>query len=118
MAVAAGRIGSIVAASRGVSAVVGEIDGATREQAAGIQQLNNTVSELESVTQTNATLADRTATLAHDLSQRAAALVAALERFSLGDDEGRIQSDATTQSPMLPADAHDAAPVLRLVATR
>src|SRR5262249_30987870 len=95
VAQAADRIRAIMEASHGVAATVGEIAGASREQSAGIQQLNDAIAQLESVTQSNASLAERTARDARDMSDRAATLVAALERFTF--DEAQIESEGVIE---------------------
>jgi hypothetical protein len=62
---------SIFAQVRGVGALVSEIASATREQSAGIGQLNQAVSQMDSVTQGNAAAAEESASVAEQLKAQA-----------------------------------------------
>jgi methyl-accepting chemotaxis protein len=50
---------------------MGEISAASREQALGIEQINNGVNEMDSVTQKNAATAEEAASAAEELSGQA-----------------------------------------------
>ncbi|MDA8165467.1 MAG: methyl-accepting chemotaxis protein [Desulfobacteraceae bacterium] len=64
-----------------VAALVAEIAGASQEQSSGINQLNQTVSSMEQVVQTNAGHAEDNSAMAKDLDREAAELKAVVERL-------------------------------------
>ena len=64
-----------------VSAIMGDISAATREQAAGIVQVNNTVMHLDQATQQNAALVEEASASARSLEEQAIALAAEVGRF-------------------------------------
>ncbi len=54
-----------------IAGLMGEISAASREQALGIEQINNGVNEMDSVTQKNAATAEEAASAAEELSGQA-----------------------------------------------
>jgi methyl-accepting chemotaxis protein len=80
----------IVERARKVDSLVAEIAGASREQSEGIGQINSAVSQMDKVTQSNASNAEETAASAEELSAQAATLqdsVADLRRLVGGSNE-------------------------------
>lgn len=65
----------IVASVRRMSAIVGEISGATQEQANGVSQVGDAVGQMDQVTQQNATLVEESAAAADCLRKQAQQLV-------------------------------------------
>ncbi len=59
------------------------ISHASREQSAGIEQVNRAVGEMDQVTQQNAALVEQAAAAAHSLRNQAEALRDAVTRFAL-----------------------------------
>ncbi len=60
---------SIVSASQQVAATIGQIAGATREQAHGIEEMSRTVAQIDDMTQQNAALSEESAASANLLSR-------------------------------------------------
>jgi methyl-accepting chemotaxis protein len=67
----------------GVSGIMGEIALASREQNAGIAQVNVAVIQMDEVTQQNAALVEQAAAAAASLSDQAQHVVGALSVFKL-----------------------------------
>jgi methyl-accepting chemotaxis protein len=81
----AGRtIQDVTASVADVSAVIGNIATATREQQAGISQINQAVIELDRVTQRNAAMAQESTTAARALARMAQELDQAVGFFKVG----------------------------------
>jgi methyl-accepting chemotaxis protein len=62
---------------------MGEISGATQEQSAGIGQVNETVSQLDMVTQQNAALVEQATAAARSLEEQASVMAEAVAAFRL-----------------------------------
>ena len=81
----AGRtMDDIVAQVKRVTDLIGEISTATAEQTAGIGVVSRAVTELDSATQQNAALVEQSAAAAESLSKQAGELVRAVGAFKLG----------------------------------
>ncbi len=92
-----------------VTSLISEITAASREQAQGIAQVSETVTQLEKVTQQNAAMVEEASAAAGSLQEQSKALGDAVSAFRLGSDAPRA---AKRESAVQPADAHPAAPVL------
>ncbi len=73
----------ILSRVRRVSQLIAEIDTATREQAIGIGQVGDSVSQLDRVTQQNAALVEESAAAAESLSQQSLQLAGIVDTFRL-----------------------------------
>jgi methyl-accepting chemotaxis protein len=73
---------------KGVSALVAEIAGASEEQRSGIEQVNTTIGQLESVTQRNAALVERINAMTDSLLNQSHELLQATSRFRLEEGDG------------------------------
>jgi methyl-accepting chemotaxis protein len=73
----------IVDSIRRVSAVVGEISNASREQSMGVSQVGQAVVQIDQATQQNAALVEESAAAADSLKQQAERLVQAVSVFRL-----------------------------------
>jgi methyl-accepting chemotaxis protein len=73
----------IVAGIQQVAAIVGEIAMASREQSTGIAQINQAVTQLDSVTQQNAALVEETSAASRALQEQARDLAALAATFRL-----------------------------------
>jgi methyl-accepting chemotaxis protein len=73
----------IVASIRRVAGIVGEISGASDEQARGVSQVGEAVAQMDRGTQQNAALVEQSAAAADSLRQQAQALVGAVSTFRL-----------------------------------
>jgi len=74
----------IVASVQRVSDIIGEITAASSEQSQGIGGVNQSVSELDQMTQQNAALVEQAAAAAASLEQQAVSLQQAVATFKLG----------------------------------
>lgn len=78
---AGGKMTKIVESAHRVSTLVEEISVASREQAAGIDQINVAISRLDGATQQNAALVEQSAAAAASLSEQARALRGVVAAF-------------------------------------
>jgi len=80
--------------------IISEIAIASREQTAGLSNVNQAVSQMESMTAENAQLAQRTVTAAREVQSRAEDLDQAVTRFRLP-----AHANAAAVAPKQPAPA-------------
>ena len=78
----------IVKAVQDVTNLVGEISGASAQQASGIQQVNATVTSMDEMTQQNAALVEEAAAASRAMASQAAGLTSLMTFFNTGDDAG------------------------------
>jgi chromosome segregation ATPase len=86
----------IVAKSREVDRLVAEVANASREQSAGIEQVNTAVSQMDKVTQSNAASAEEAASAAEELNAQSVEMRHAAD--SLAALVGLAQSDLSAPS--------------------
>ncbi|HEU4815713.1 methyl-accepting chemotaxis protein [Janthinobacterium sp.] len=96
----------IVASIRRVTDIMGDIANASHEQSAGIEQVNQAISQMDQVTQQNAALVEEAAAAASSLQDRAVELVDVVAVFRL---RGDAQGKALKVAGGLPAPASGAA---------
>lgn len=72
-----------------VTRYVTEIAGATHEQSAGIDQINQAISQLDQVTHQNAQLVQEATTASHTLDERAGDMHTLMGRFRVSDGAGQ-----------------------------
>lgn len=87
---AGASLGEIVQSIRQVSTIVAEIAGASREQAKGLDQINDAIAGMDDVTQRNAALVEETHASARALSSQAQELAALVGFFRLSRDNNVI----------------------------
>ncbi len=73
----------ILASSRKVASTIAEISGATSEQAHGIDEVSQTVADLDNITQANAALAEESASSANTLTEQARSLHSIIAAFQI-----------------------------------
>jgi len=78
-------LGQIVASIKTVSELVAEIAGASREQSLGIEQINQSVLQMDEFTQTNGSLVAQAAAASQTMAQRAGQLNTMMERYQLDE---------------------------------
>jgi methyl-accepting chemotaxis protein len=76
----------IVASVKKVSDIVAEIAAASREQSAGIEQVNRAVVQMDALTQQNAALVEEATAAAHDMADQARELSDDMGRYRVGHD--------------------------------
>jgi methyl-accepting chemotaxis protein len=88
---AAGKtMDEIVGSVKKVSDLIAEIAAASKEQSAGIGQINTAVAQMEQVVQQNASLVEEASAATESMKEQAAALLQAVSRFHLGDERPAI----------------------------
>ena len=95
----------IVGSIQRVTDIMGEITSATREQVDGIEQVNQAVMDMDTVTQQNAALVEEAAAAAESLQDQAANLVKVVSVFNTG------QSTTNTTKPIMKTAAKTVAKV-------
>jgi methyl-accepting chemotaxis protein len=93
----AGRtMDEIVGSITRVTDIMGEITVASREQTAGIGQINEAITQMDHVTQQNAALVEEASAAAQSLQDQAENLVGAVSVFRLNANERRVSHLALT----------------------
>lgn len=103
----------IVASVRRVTDIMGEISAASTEQEAGIMQINQAVSEMDSVTQQNATLVEEAAAASESMQEQARRLEQVVSVFKLDNTTSHTTAPVTSGHAVKTAQARSA-PRLRL----
>ncbi|MGV2288502.1 methyl-accepting chemotaxis protein [Trinickia sp. YCB016] len=80
---AGSTMNEVVDSVKRVTYIMNEIMGASEEQANGIEQINQALSQMDQVTQQNASLVEEAAAAAESMREQAAALVLAVSVFKL-----------------------------------
>jgi methyl-accepting chemotaxis protein len=75
-----------------VTGIMGEITTASVEQSAGIEQINEAVTQMDQVTQQNAALVEESAAAAEALEEQAESLARVVSVFQLAEGAGRGRS--------------------------
>ncbi|RFP23135.1 methyl-accepting chemotaxis protein [Duganella sp. BJB488] len=82
----------VVASVRRVTDIMSEIANASQEQSAGIEQVNHSIIEMDSMTQQNAALVEEAAAAAQSLQDQAAELSRVVSIFKLVEGEERVSA--------------------------
>ena len=80
---AGATMSEIVASVQRVTDIMAEISAASQEQSAGIEQINQTVTQMDETTQQNAALVEEATAAAREMAQEALRLEAAVSSFRL-----------------------------------
>ena len=87
-----------------MSILVAEIAAASREQSAGIGQVNTAVAQMEQVVQQNASLVEEASAATESMKEQASMLMQAVSRFNVGDAAAHhIEPTPITPTPMAPS---------------
>ena len=73
---------------QGVTSLMGIISAASRDQRQGIEQMNQTVAQLDDVTKQNAAMVEESAAVAEGLEEQSAILAQSVSIFKLKDSRG------------------------------
>ena len=73
----------LVASVRRVSLIIGEIAAASTEQTAGIEQINEAITQMDEVTQQNAALVEQAAAASQSMQDQASVLTRVVSLFKL-----------------------------------
>ncbi len=95
----------VVDSVKRVTLIMGDMMGASEEQATGIEQINLALTQMDQVTQQNAALVEEAAAAAESMREQAAALVTAVGVFKLrqASSGAAVRASASTASPRLTA---------------
>jgi len=104
----------VVASIRRVTDIMGEISAASHEQASGVSQVGEAVSQMDQATQQNAALVEEMAAAASSLSTQAGGLVAAVAVFKLAANEGNAPRAPARSAMPARAPAAPPAPMKRI----
>ncbi|PII21511.1 methyl-accepting chemotaxis protein [Stenotrophomonas sp. LMG 10879] len=112
---AGSTMGEIVASVQRVTDIMAEISAASQEQSAGIEQVNQTVVQMDETTQQNAALVEEATAAARAMEDQAAQLGEAVARFRLaapsaGNAAPRAAMSAAGNAPRKAAPAPIATP--------
>lgn len=94
-------LGEIVHSIKKVSDIVAEIAAASAEQTAGIDQVNNAITQMEALTQDNVELVEKTAAASETMSQQADGMRGLVSFFKV--DEAGIEYSNTQSASAEPA---------------
>ncbi len=100
---AGATMGEVVAAVGRVTDIMGEITAASREQSAGIEQVNLAVTEMDTVTQQNAALVEEASAAAASLQEQASNLAQLVSIFKLAEHATQQTPSAGVVPPLTPA---------------
>jgi methyl-accepting chemotaxis protein len=89
----------IVDAVQKVSALVREVAAASEEQSTGIGMVNTAVTQMDHVVQQNAALVEEATAALHSMSAQAHALLEAVRRFRVSEDEGPADGQVFPATP-------------------
>ena len=78
-------LGQIVTSVKKVSDIVAEIAAASREQSAGIEQVNQAVMQMDEMTQQNAALVEQATASSQSMAEQARGLATLMARYNSGD---------------------------------
>ena len=97
----AGRtMAQIVASIRRVTDIMAEIAAASNEQTLGIEQVNQAIAQMDSVTQQNAALVEQASAAADSMREQANGLVQLVSTFKLGDSQTGQTHDLEATLPI------------------
>ena len=100
-------MGEIVESVKRVTDIMTDISAASQEQSAGIEQVNQAITQMDEGTQQNAALVEEAAAAAEHLRHQSAALVASVAVFRTGDAPPPASAPARAQE--IPQSADDMA---------
>lgn len=86
---AGATMSEVVSSVKRVTDVIAEIVSASQEQSAGIEQINQAISEMDNVTQQNASLVEEAAAAAESLRDQAGNLVRTVSIFQIRSEDER-----------------------------
>jgi methyl-accepting chemotaxis protein len=105
----ASSLSEIADKARKVDAIIAEIAEASQEQSQGVGQVNITVSQMDKVTQSNASTAEETAAAAEELTAQATALQEAVVEL-----RGLVENEKSSSAKHVRPDAASEAPARSL----
>ena len=111
-------MGQVVASVQQLATIMSEITVASREQSAGIGEINTAVTHMDTMTQQNAALVEQAAAAAESLQEQAVDLAQAVGMFRLGDTVADSEPVRPVKARLAAAVAAPRAPARALPAAR
>jgi methyl-accepting chemotaxis protein len=99
---AGSTMGEIVSSVQRVTDIMAEISAASMEQSSGIEQVNQTVTQMDETTQQNAALVEEATAAARSMEEQAVHLAEVVSIFRIDEHEG-ISTVSTAITPARPA---------------
>ncbi|WP_303749785.1 methyl-accepting chemotaxis protein [Stenotrophomonas pigmentata] len=106
-------MGEIVASVQRVTDIMAEISAASQEQSAGIEQVNQTIVQMDETTQQNAALVEEATASARSMEEQAAHLANVVSVFQLEEGAAVTSSAASAREPAPRPAVQAAAPAPR-----
>jgi len=103
----------VVSSIKRVHDIMGEITAASAEQSAGIEQVNQAITQMDTVTQQNAALVEESAAAAESLQDQAKTLVQVVSVFKTGEGHGAAAVPAPKKLVAKPAASASSLPAVR-----
>jgi methyl-accepting chemotaxis protein len=91
---------AIVAQVKRVSAIIGEIAAASKEQSGGIEQVNQAITQIDQITQQNAALVEEATAAARGLEEQSVTLVQSVAVFKLASERGDLRHESIVSQPL------------------
>ncbi len=88
----------VVMSVKRVTDIIGEITTASNEQTSGIEQINQAIMQMDTVTQQNASLVEEAATAAQSMQEQSENLSRAVNVFKLAEGAGNIAAPGASSS--------------------
>jgi methyl-accepting chemotaxis protein len=110
---AGATMSEVVISVKRVTDVIAEIVSASQEQSAGIEQINRAISEMDNVTQQNASLVEEAAAAAESLRDQAGNLVRAVSVFQIRSEARRNNAVPAAQIRKVRSQASNVTPLPR-----
>jgi methyl-accepting chemotaxis protein len=103
----------IVASIKKVADIVGEIAAASREQSAGIEQVNKAVMQMDEMTQQNAALVEESTAASQSMATQARALSQTMERYRVDESASNTTLSVSVGNRTSAFPVHAASPPVR-----
>ncbi|PPU75305.1 methyl-accepting chemotaxis protein [Xanthomonas cucurbitae] len=111
-------MGEIVASVQRVTDIMGEISAASQEQSSGIEQVNQTVTQMDETTQQNAALVEEATAAARALEEQAVGLTDAVAVFKTDDSHSHASPTAMRAISSRPSVNAARKPITQSTSTR
>ena len=95
----------VVASVKRVTLIMSEVNTASHEQTAGIEQVNQAINQMEQITQQNAALVEEAAAASDELKHQARGLQDLVSRFQLPGDAARAAVPRLTEPYVAPTES-------------
>ena len=105
----------IVGSVKRVTDIMSEITAASQEQSQGIEQINQTITQMDEMTQQNAALVEEASAAARSLEEQAGGLIDSVAMFRLGNEVPPPKASASGFAPRMSSPPTPIRPALKAV---